>query len=253
MTRHRLASMTTREAADAVRESPVVLLAVGAFEQHGPGLPLDTDLARAEAVCDRVAERLDGAAVVGPAVPVGLSPHHLGFAGTVSLSLATFTALVTEYVDGLHRHGWRKVLVVNGHGGNGPALAAVGQELLRTHPDLEYAWTPLTGLASDVVAGMGVSEVHGHSGEAETAQMLHLAPDSVRTARLAAGTTLLSELDGRARLSRRAGPAPTAGFDELTPNGVLGDPRRATAEQGHAIVDAIVDRLADLLTDWLKA
>lgn len=254
MTGHRLADMTTTEATDAVRDSPVVLVPAGAFEQHGPGLPLATDLVRADEVCRIVADRLGGQAVIGPAVPVGVSPHHLAFAGTVSLSPATFAAVVVEYVEDLYRHGWRKVLVVTGHGGNGAALGTVAQTLLRTRPDLEFAWTPLTPLAADVVAGTGVSEVHGHSGEAETAQMLHLAPDLVRSERLAPGTTTTSELDALGALSRRPGhPSLAVRYDRLSPVGVLGDPRRATAEKGREIVDAITYRITDFVGDWLKA
>jgi creatinine amidohydrolase len=253
MTR-RLAEMTTAEAADAVVTSPVVILPAGAFEQHGPGLPLATDLVRAEQVTERVADRLAGPAVIGPAVPVGVSPHHMAFAGTVTLTTTTLAAVLREYVDSLYRHGWRKVLVVTGHGGNNATLTTVAQDLLTTHPDLQFAWTPLTPLAADVVAGMDVSEVHGHSGEAETAQMLALAPHLVRGERLAPGTTRLAELDALGAVSRRkGGPTLPARYDQLSANGVLGDPRRATTDDGNALVDAIVTRIADFVTEWLKA
>ncbi|MFL1435771.1 creatininase family protein, partial [Nocardiopsis protaetiae] len=200
-----LAEMTTVEAERAVTDSPLVLLPAGAFEQHGPGLPLATDLVRAERVAERVAARLGGRAVIGPALPVGVSPHHLAFAGTLSLGVDTFRTVVHEYVEGLYRHGWRKVLVVTGHGGNNAALTTVAQDLLARRPDLEFAWTPLTALAADAVAAMDVREVSGHSGEAETAQMLHLAPGLVRTGLLEAGTTALAELDDLSRLARRRG------------------------------------------------
>jgi creatinine amidohydrolase len=250
----RLAEMTTAEAADAVAASPVVLLPAGAFEQHGPGLPLATDLVRAEQVAERVADRLGGRAVIGPAVPVGVSPHHMAFAGTVTLTTTTLAAVLREYADSLHRHGWRKVLVITGHGGNNATLATVAQDLLTTHPDLQFAWSPLTALAADVVAGMGVSEVHGHSGEAETAQMLALVPHLVRRELLAAGTTRLAELDALGTLTRRkGGPTLAARYDQLSANGVLGDPRRATPEDGAALVDAIVARIADFVTEWLEA
>lgn len=254
MSSRRLGEMTTAEAADAVVASPVVILPAGAFEQHGPGLPLATDLLRAEHVAERVADVLAGPAVIGPAVPVGVSPHHMAFAGTVTLTTTTFAAVVREYVDGLYRHGWRKILVVTGHGGNGAALSTAAQDLLATHPDLQFAWTPLTALAADVVAGMGVSEVHGHSGEAETAQMLAVAPHLVRRERLVPGTTRLTELDALGAVNRRPGaPTLTVRYDRLSPNGVLGDPRRATPEDGTALVDAIVARIAEFVTEWLKA
>lgn len=251
--RVRLGEMTTIEAADAAAGGTVVLIPAGAFEQHGPGMPLATDMIRAEHVVDRVAARLGGRAVIGPAIPVGVSPHHLAFAGTVTLSTSTFAAVVREYVGSLHRHGWRKVLVVTGHGGNNATLTAVGQDLLITHPDLQFAWTPLTPLARAVMPA-DLSEVHGHGGEAETAQMLHLAPELVHRDRLAKGTTTLDELDPVARLSRRDGhPSLTIRYDRLSANGTLGDPAAATPELGQSIVDEVVARIADYVTEWLAA
>lgn len=247
----RLAEMTTVEAGQAVRDSPVVLLPAGAFEQHGPALPLATDLLRAEAVADRVAAALGGTAVIGPSLPVGVSPHHLAFAGTVSLSTATFAALVREYVTGLAGHGWHKILVITGHGGNTAALGTVGQDLLATHPHVQFAHTPITPLAADVVASMDTGEVHGHSGEAETAQLLAVAPHLVRTERLAPGTVHERDLDPLGALSRRTGPPSLpVRYDRLSANGVLGDPRRATTEDGHAIVDAVVRRIVEFVKEW---
>ncbi|MEJ3651826.1 creatininase family protein [Actinomycetes bacterium KLBMP 9759] len=247
-----LATMTTAEAAAAVTASPLVILPAGALEQHGAGLPLGTDTIRAEQVAQQVARRLDGRAVIGPSIPVGVSPHHMGFAGTVTLTAGTFASVVREYVDSLHAHGWRRFLVITGHGGNGAALSTVAQDLLVARPDAEFAWTPLTPLAAGVVAGMDVSEVHGHSGEAETAQMLALAPHLVHSDRLAAGTTRRSELDALSAVARRTGPPTlTVHYDRLAPTGVLGDPRRATATDGQAILDAIVEAVTDFATAWL--
>jgi creatinine amidohydrolase len=245
--------MTTVEAADAVAAGCVVIIPAGAFEQHGPGMPLATDMIRAEHVVERVAARLGGRAVIGPGVPVGVSPHHLAFAGTVTLTTSTFAAVIREYVDSLYRHGWRKILVVTGHGGNNATLTAVGQDLLTSHPGLQFAWTPVTPLARAVMPD-DLSEVHGHSGEAETAQMLHLAPDLVHRDRLVKGTTTLDELDPVARLSRRDGhPSLPIRYDRLSANGVLGDPSAATEELGQSIVDTVVTRVAEFVTDWLAA
>ena len=145
------------------------------------------------------------------------------------------------------------MLVVTGHGGNNATLATVAQDLLATRPDLEFAWTPLTALASDVVSEMDVSEVHGHSGEAETAQMCHIAPQLVRTDLLTPGTTRLDELDPLARLARQSPVTLSLRYDRLSANGVLGDPRNATAEDGKALVDAIVARITHFVEGWLAS
>jgi creatinine amidohydrolase len=253
-TRSHLAEMTTLEAADAAARDTVVLLPVGAQEQHGPGLPLATDTIRAEAVAARVAEALAGRVVVGPSLPVGISPHHLAFAGTVSLRPSTFTTVLREYVESLARHGWRRFLVVTGHGGNNAALGTLTQELMHDRPDLEVAWTPVTPVAADAVAAMQPSEVSGHSGEAETAQMLEVAPHLVRTDALTPGTTRLDELDALGRVARRAGhPTLPVPYDRLSANGVLGDPRRATADDGRKIVDTVTARIVDFIEEWSAA
>lgn len=247
----RLEEMTTAQARASVERGAIVLLPVGALEQHGPALPLGTDTVRAEAVVSRVAAELGDAVVVGPTVPVGVSPHHLAFTGTISLRPATFVTVLREYLESIAGHGWRRVLVVTGHGGNNAALGVLAQEVLRELPELELAWTPVTAVASDHVAAMDTSEVHGHCGEAETAQMLHVAPDLVRTDLLEPGTTRLDELDALSHLARtHKSPALALPYDRLSANGVLGDPRRATADDGRVIIDLVTERLVDFLTEW---
>lgn len=247
----RLAEMTTHEAGAAVERGSIVVLPVGAIEQHGEGMPLGTDTIRAEGVARLVCDELGDLTVIGPTVPVGVSPHHLAFPGTITLRPATFAAVVTEYIESLASHGFRRFLVVTGHGGNNATLGTVAQDLLRDRPDLELAWTPVTSLAPQQVAATDPSEVHGHSGEAETAQMLHLSPGLVHTDRLAPGTTTLDQLDDLAALARRAGqPTLALPYDRLSPSGVLGDPTTATAEQGRAIVDEVVRRIVDFVREW---
>ncbi|MFI7680756.1 creatininase family protein [Actinophytocola sp. NPDC049390] len=93
--------MATVEATHAAATGTVVIIPAGAFEQHGPGMPLATDLIRAEQIAARVAARLGHRTVVGPSIPVGVSPRHLAFAGTVTLSTSTFAAAVREYAVAL--------------------------------------------------------------------------------------------------------------------------------------------------------
>ncbi|SDS80520.1 creatininase family protein [Microlunatus soli] len=238
-----LATMTTVEATTAVAAAPLVVLPVGAQEQHGPGMAMCTDTVRAEGVASRVVEGLAGRAVLAPALPYGVSPHHVAFAGTMSLTAATFQTMINELIDSLYDAGWRKILIITGHGGNAPALSVVAQDQLQLHPELWLAWSPITALAKPEIAQLDVTSVHGHSGQAETAQMQFLAPELVRDAELQPGTTEVSQLTGRARLSRSTlGPKLAVGFDSYH-QGVLGDPRQVTAEDGKLIIDAVVDKI----------
>lgn len=249
-----LAEMTTDEAQAAVRRSPLVIVPVGAQEQHGGGMAMSTDTVRAVGVAERVAERLAGRAVIAPAVPYGVSPHHMAFAGTMTLSPATFMQVLRDLVSSLHDHGWRQFLVITGHGGNNAALSVLAQEYVRS--ELTFAWTPLTSVVSDLITTLDppVSEVHGHAGEAETAQMLYLAPDLVQADRLEPGATTLDDLTTTARLSRQSrGPRLSVGFDAYHKRGVLGDPRRATAEDGRLLVETAADRIAAFADELLSA
>lgn len=252
-----LAEMTSAEAGRAAERGAVVLLPTGAHEQHGPAMPLGTDIIRAEAVAARAAELLGEAVVLGPSLPVGVSPHHLAFPGTVTLSTSTFGAVLTEYIDSLARHGFRRFLAINGHGGNNAALSTIGQDLLRDRSELEFAWVGVSSLAKDVIADLDVAEVTGHCGESETAQMLAVAPELVRTELLEPGTTRLDQLeqdptDRAARLSRRAGFNLSVRWERLSRNGVLGDPTTVTAEDGERIIAASTDRIVEFIKEWAR-
>ena len=250
---NKLAEMTTDQARDAVRPAPLVIIPVGAQEQHGGGMAMSTDTVRAVGLAELVAARLDGRAVIAPPLNYGVSPHHMAFAGTVTLSPATFQSVLRDVVASLQQHGWSQFLVITGHGGNNAALSVLAQEYL-LQPDLTFAWTPITPVVSDLIAGMDVSQVHGHAGEAETAQMLYLAPELVQADLLESGATLLDELPPKARLSRQAqGPRLSVGFDAYHKRGVLGDPRRATAEDGRLLVETAADRIAAFADELLTA
>lgn len=251
MTR-RLDEMTHAEAGAAIARGAVLIIPAGAMEQHGPAMPLGTDTLRAAKVAADVAELMVDDVVIGPTIPVGVSPHHLAFPGTMSLRPSTFALVLREYIDSLAQHGWRRVLVITGHGGNNSALGTVAQDVLRDHPAVEFAWTPVTALAKSTVAQLGVSEVHGHCGEAETAQMLHVAHHLVRRQLLEAGSTTLDDLDPLARLAREAGqPTMAFPYDRLSANGVLGDPRNVTEADGAAIIAAVVSRITAFIREWL--
>ncbi|HEY3561863.1 MAG TPA: creatininase family protein [Kribbella sp.] len=246
----KLAEMTTDEAAAAVRESPLVIVPVGAQEQHGGGMAMSTDTVRAVGIADRVAERLAGRAVIAPPVPYGVSPHHMAFAGTMTLSPATFLQVLRDLIASLHTHGWHQFLVITGHGGNNAALSVLAQEYVGTA--ITFAWTPVTSVVSDLITN--VSAVHGHAGEAETAQMLYLAPELVQADRLEPGATTLDDLTTTARLSRQTrGPRLSVGFDEYHKRGVLGDPRHATAAEGRLLVETAADRIAAFADELLSA
>lgn len=220
-----------------------MVLACGAVEQHGPHLPLFVDAEHGEAVAAAVARRL-GKSLVAPSIRVGCSEHHMAFPGTLSLGRETFEAVVTDYVSSLGRHGFERIRIVPTHGGNYAPLRDMIErlELAAGGADVK-AYTNLLGLIGlwrrevERVKGFG-ERVGGHADVAETSIMLALHPDLVRSDLFEPGFE--AELDDGVidRIIKD-------GFDSVTPNGILGDPKGADAELGRALVDAFADEVVD--------
>ena len=240
------AELTSPEVQQLVEAGAVPVLPIGALEQHGRALPVGTDTLRAEGVVDRLAQRCpEGSVVTLPPLPYGVSPHHTRLPGTVTVPARLHCDLLISLAESLADAGWQSLLIVTGHGGNRPALTLAQQELLSRRPDFRFAWAPVTGLAANATRALDTTEVSGHSGEAETAQVLALRPDLVRSEDLKPGATRLDELAPAPRLSRVTSPSLAVTFDQYHPTGVLGDPTTVTAEDGEAILAEVLDRLEE--------
>jgi mycofactocin system creatininase family protein len=214
-----------------VRDGPsrTLVVPVGSVEQHGPHLPLFTDVAIAEAVARRVVGD-DPALVLAPAVPYGAAGEHEGFPGTVSIGHEALRLLLVELGRSACRWASRLVFV-NGHGGNvGSIVEAV--TLLR-YEGRDAAWVPCMapGVSGDA-----------HAGRTETSLMLALSPGTVREDAAAPGATEpLRELLPRMR---------AGGVAAVSPNGILGDPMGAGADEGHALLTAITTAVAAAIHTW---
>ncbi|GHE09157.1 mycofactocin biosynthesis peptidyl-dipeptidase MftE [Klenkia taihuensis] len=210
-----------------VVERPTVVVPLGSVEQHGPHLPLATDTAvAAAAAAGLVGRRPD--LLLAPAVPYGASGEHEGFPGTVSIGTGALRTLLVEL--GRSAGLWAgRVLVVNGHGGNLDALRS-SVPLLR-HEGRDVAWFPC-----------GVRGGDAHAGRTETSLMLHVEPGAVRPELAEAGETApVAELLPRLR---------AGGLAAVSPNGVLGDPAGASADEGARMLADLVDRLAAAVQTW---
>ncbi|WP_324759442.1 creatininase family protein [Haloarcula sp. GH36] len=225
---------TWTDLADA--ETELALVPVGSTEQHGPHAPLGTDTLNAEAVADAAADRYDGEVVVAPAIPVGVAEEHRAFTGTLWTSESTFRAYVRDVVDSLAAHGWDRVVLVNGHGGNIAALREVAGRIVR-HDDA-YA-VPFTWF--DEVGEQDIDM--GHGGPMETALLQHANPETVHEDRLAeaasGGADRWGDWQGRVNLAFDS--------DEFTENGVVGDPRDGSADLGEQLLESATGSLVALL------
>jgi len=228
-----LPTATSTDEAD--RTASVAVLPVGSFEQHGSHLPLATDTIVACAISDAIAAHYD--LTVLPPVTIACSHEHSEFAGTVSISAATLYAVIRDVAESLEQRGIRKVVLVNGHGGNyvlGNVVqeANVGARRMALFPhrdDWEQA-RKAGGLVTSNHEDM-------HGGELETSILLHVAPGQVRSGAedwVAAERTHLHQL----------------GVGGYSRSGIIGRPSLASADKGRLVLDELV-RLAKAHLDHL--
>jgi creatinine amidohydrolase len=240
---HEMAEMTSREFGEAKPEIRIALIPVGATEQHGPNLALATDYVIAHRLCQRLAERLHPRAVVVPPIPFGISHHHTGFPGTVTISAETFLALMFDVARSLKANGIRHLLFVNGHNGNN-AILNVATTKIRYELEVEAATAFWFQQAADRVKAHARTPRYGHACEIESSVLMALAPDLVRQDALEAGDMIESPL----KLAFNNQPfflqVPVP-FHEQTRNGAFGDARLATPEIGEDIVRVAVERMAE--------
>lgn len=245
-----MASMWQHLTAPRIREKAragaLALVPVGATEQHGPHLPTGVDTLLASEVALRIADHLDPTpgAVVAPAVPWGLSAHHVHFGGTLTLSLSTYHALLQDVCRSIVRAGFQRIAIVNGHGGNVSALSAIHTELSNELSGAIAVTTYVNAAPDEFARILDRQDGVMHACEAETSMMLATHPELVITERLADAhgpeCALLSD------------PVPISlwrSFEEITPTGVAGDARSATADKGERMLAACSRRLAEQLGD----
>ncbi len=237
---HILAEMTWPEAKRRFEEVDIALLPVGAIEQHGPHLPLDTDSFDADHLAREVARHCsDPRPLVLPLVPYGVSYHHNDFSGTFSLTNETMARLIYEIGMSAARNGVKKLVMINGHGGNAASLNFAAQMINR---DAHIFVCVDSGETSDVdVYAMTETPNDVHAGEIETSTTLALRPELVDMDQARASIPRFSSryLDFT---SKRA-VSWYAYTERISPSGVMGDPTKATAEKGRRIWELMIDHL----------
>lgn len=239
--------LTSPKIAAAANAGGIVIVPLGATEQHGPHLPLHVDTEGAFDVALRAARTLtEFPVVVFQPVRWGHSPMHQTFPGTISISWQTLGALVTEICRAIHSHGFRKIFLLNGHGGNIGLLRTLVIGLNEEGIDVATA-TYFELLSKGEVAELLTADDRvTHAGEFETATVLHLNPDLVDREQI---TPTLGEA-GTAYHARRRFESVLIGrnFTGESSGGALGLATAATAEQG----DRGLGRCAEVLVEFLR-
>ena len=214
-----------------------VVVPFGSTEQHGRHMPLGTDAVLGDEIGWGLAERLG--AFLAPTVRFGCSEHHLAFSGTISLGDETFRSIVTDVVASLSVHGFRRIVLLPTHGGNFKPLAEAMADIEPAKGVRILAFTDLGALVSTAfkssrAVGVDAAKSGAHSGEWETSLMLTLRPDQVKMDWAAEGFVgELSEIMSKV----------FDGIQNLDQNGVLGDPRPASAEAGKKYLEDIIEFL----------
>jgi creatinine amidohydrolase len=239
------AELTQPEIAAQLAKNPFVILPTGSVEQHGPHLPAGTDTLAATVIAHAIAERLDG--LVLPATPLGVTPMHMPFEATITLTPETYMRMVIETGASTAKHGAKSLLIVNWHEGNIPSLAIAAEALHR-----EHGLCVLTVQACYVAAELYGPRSGGltHGGEIEALAVLAARPDLVHLDRIDYSSDHQHghKMD-RLRRTRAYQPVLTD-IRSIAPTGWFGSPEHATAEKGQKmladIVDAIVMEAADI-------
>jgi mycofactocin system creatininase family protein len=238
--------MTWPEAKAHFKAVDIAILPVGSIEQHGPHLPLDTDAHDADYLAKEVARSCtDPKPAVLPLVPYGVSYHHDEFSGTISIGNETLSRLVYEIGMSAAKNGVTKLVIINGHGGNSPALNFAAQEINR---NARIFVCVDTGETSDVdIDSMIETRNDVHAGEIETSTSLALRPELVKMEK---AEKLVPQFSNRyLDFSSKRGISWYAFTKRISNNGVMGDPTKASAEKGRMMWKAMIRHLVAFVED----
>jgi creatinine amidohydrolase len=257
-----LTEMSGQEVQAALQRTKVILIPVGATEDHGPHLPLGTDCMEGREICRRTAISLaqrDHPVVVGPVIPFGTSSFHMGFPGTISITSRTLTTLLHEVCMSLYQGGFRDFILIHGHDGNLPSMMVAAQEIVDATQDARAVVLNWLAPLSKVYTTIQTStKGEGHGGEGETSRLLVTHPELVHPERGCAHYVppeQMRKIQGPEHI-KTGGPIyyATRSYKAHTPYGHIGDPGLATKETGEKGYDAIVAWLTTVIErDFFEA
>ena len=242
------------EIREAAEEDVVCLIPVATLEDHGPHLPIDTDLRITAEICRRAAEAAPDQILLLPPIPHGYSPHHMDFPGPITIAWDTFVRYCRDVGTSLARHGFTRILYLNGHGSNQNLVETAARLVMLEHPGvLAAAAFHTSGEASArLIAEIRDSDYGGmaHACELETSMYLAIDPEAV---------DMEKAVDERgypagdhARLDWADGPLKLMPWwSSFSRTGVQGDATKGTAEKGNALLDAAVAECVDYVRELL--
>jgi len=240
------------ELREASRQERVVVLPVGTIEQHGPHLPLATDCITSREISKLAVERIPAEAILMPQVYYSFNTHHMDFPGTIAVDGPHIIAYVTDVLKSVAHHGFKKILLVNGHGSNVPFLDIAARNLTNQTESVA-AMVSWWDLGEPAITDIRESEYPGgmaHACELETSVILHLRPDLVEMSKADRDIDYTPTKYFFWDLQK----GPVVHFVETfscsSATGTKGDPRTATAEKGARVVECAVGNMAELIREF---
>jgi creatinine amidohydrolase len=220
----------------------VAIVPFGAIEQHGPHVPVEVDSLLGNEIAIRTARKMAARGepvVVLPMVWTGVSEHHMSFGGTITLDFSAYAALVEGICRSLVRHGFKRLVLLNGHGGNDNALRCLTDDLTPKLgvPIIQMTYWHPTG--AEIAAVLETQTALLHACEAETSMTMALRPELVARDRIPAASQAMDYV--------QPGPYRWRTLEAVSGTGVIGNPAAATPEKGERLLEAISTKLSDIL------
>lgn len=239
---------------DALDRDLPVIIPLGALEQHGPHLPLFVDSIQIEAIAQRAEKALDRSAIFLPTLWVGCSHHHMEFPGTVSLLPSLYAQVIKSMVQCVLNAKFRRIFLLNGHGGNETPMSLAMTELIAEQPAADNAilcaasWWQVGKSAMEAAKGYMQTPFISHACEYETSLMLAIRSDLVHADRAVTHPPTVdngwwhSELGGRVWVYKK--------FYRVAAEGSMGQPTAASAEKGEKLLASVTDQVVQFVRDF---
>lgn len=233
----KFAEMTAPEIRDVSREGTLVLAPIAACEQHARHLPVFTDSILVGAVAEGIERALPDRVLLLPVLWLGASDHHLPFGGTLTAPLPVYEDMLIQLLTPLLRDGFRRAMLLNGHGGNIDPLHVALRRLSGDYPNAILTGAAYWEIAEAEIAAQcrGPRKVMGHACEIETSMILHLRPDLVRRDRIADDPDTTPAGLGGLFWARD--------FGQRTDHGAVGYPEQADADRGRLMLEAAIAKV----------
>ena len=255
------ANLTWPEVNEAVAARKVILLAVGSTEQHGPHLPLDVDSLIVSELCLEAGRRVPDKILVAPTISYGYNIHAMDYPGTMHVAHQHFIGYCTDICRSFAYHGFKRIVIVNGHGSNVPLLDLVSRRLILETDALvaSFMWWNLLRLEPDFIASFRESVFPGgagHAGEVETSVYLHLAGEKVQMDKARDHIAWYNRQGAKGFQWGDAFGSGPVNFMEWTStyveDGTFGQPTLASAEKGKRIFEEAVNQLVQFAEEFQK-